>query len=114
MPAARCPVCGEPLPKAARDRRVSFSGVVVCGNAECESRADDGCRFSGCDRPVYARRLCRGHYAQTMRGSVLHPLRDPDASARVAVAVRVSPECADRVSDDREGAREALERWARR
>ena len=36
----RCPVCGGPLPAALRDRRVTYGGVVVCGRASCEQRAD--------------------------------------------------------------------------
>lgn len=36
---AVCPVCGDPLPEASRDRRVAFGGLVVCGKASCEERA---------------------------------------------------------------------------
>lgn len=37
----RCPVCGEAMPEAKRDRRVASNGATVCGKASCEERAAD-------------------------------------------------------------------------
>jgi hypothetical protein len=34
------------------------------------------CTFPGCDKPLKTRRLCGGHYQQTLRGSELKPLKD--------------------------------------
>ena len=36
----RCPICGEQLPEAQRDRFVSYTGTVVC-SGDCASKADD-------------------------------------------------------------------------
>src|SRR3990172_1248941 len=33
-----CPGCGEEMPKAHRDRRVTRKGTVVCGKASCAER----------------------------------------------------------------------------
>ena len=33
-----CPVCGDVLPEAHRDRRVCHDGTVVCGRATCEEK----------------------------------------------------------------------------
>ena len=37
---ADCPVCGDQLPEAFRDRRIAHNGVV-CGKASCEARAGE-------------------------------------------------------------------------
>ena len=75
------------------------------------------CSFHGCGRPSVARSLCASHYRQQRRGDELRPLRGPrgqlgDEPLR-PVTLRVSQRCADAVSADRAGAREALERWSK-
>ena len=74
----------------------------------------DHCAAPTCSRPVYATGLCEAHYRQRLRapGCPLRPLR---ATGLVRIgSLRVSPGCALRVSEDRAGAREELERWARK
>jgi hypothetical protein len=79
------------------------------------------CAGPKCHRPAYALDLCRGHYAQWKRreangedGSTLCPLRDPAAAPRVVLTMRVSPETKAAAAADPEGARAAVERWAKR
>lgn len=109
-----CPICNRRLPARDQDRRLSYSGILVCGDAECEQRADELARCSGpdCLRPAIAHGLCAAHYRQQLRGRELAPLRRRPEVPREVVALRVSPRCRAAVLEDGAGAREALEVWA--
>lgn len=76
------------------------------------------CAFPSCPRPSVARGLCAAHNRQRLRGKALTPLRKPHGqrgdTPLVMVGVRVSPGCAERVKRDVDGAREALEEWAKK
>ncbi len=76
--------------------------------------SDRLCSVPDCARPVYARGLCRGHYAQQSRGRPLVPLRDRAAPPREVVSLRVSQECRERILAKPAAARLLLEHWARR
>lgn len=69
------------------------------------------CRGPGCTRAAVAHGLCSGHYKQQQRSRDLMPLRPVEPLVRIG-SLRVSPACAEAVSADRQGAREALETWA--
>lgn len=75
------------------------------------SPAPSHCTGPDCDLPVYSRKLCRGHYAQSARDPErpLRPLRDPEAAPLVRVSLRVSETAAAFVREDADGARQALE-----
>lgn len=80
----------------------------MADTARCTGPATRG----RCQNDVYAKALCRGHYAQHARGRELAPLRDPVDEAREVVSIRVSPACREAVRADPDGARATLERWA--
>ena len=48
------------------------------------------CTFPECDKPHYARGLCKGHYFQDRRGQRLRPLGQPCNAKPWAQAVRVT------------------------
>lgn len=78
------------------------------------------CLAPRCSAEVYARGLCRGHYARAMRAEKrgeppdLSPLRDPEAPALTVLSLRVTEEVRAKALGDPEGARRALTRWVRR
>jgi hypothetical protein len=70
------------------------------------------CRGPECERAPHAHGLCPGHLAQERRGQPLRPLeaRNP---GRVVLSIRVPAAVKVRALADPDGARAALERWAR-
>lgn len=69
-----------------------------------------------CARPARARGLCSGHLAQKARHPTrpLEPLGQRGDGSRVVLSLRVDPEIKERALADPDGARAALEAWAKR
>ena len=76
------------------------------------------CTGPYCTRAAVTRGCCDAHDKQRRRGLALTPLRGAHgqlgAEPLVPVSLRVTPACASAVEADPQGARSALERWAKR
>ncbi len=113
-----------PLPKASS---VEGGTRARCVNGERKwviARGGEWADFSpcsapGCHRRGYAKGLCESHYSRAYRAEKrgeepdLSPVRDAPAPAREVLSLRVSPAAKAQAARDPEGARGAVEEWAR-
>jgi len=71
------------------------------------------CTFGGCEKDAEALGLCWGHYQQRRAGNPLRPLRVYSPIRRVILSLRVPAEVKKAALADPEGAKAALESFAR-
>lgn len=72
----------------------------------------EACSFSGCSRPIFARRLCTAHYQQQRRGSDLRPIGTPDGAGE-RLTIRMHVDLLNETSEAAEAAGVDLPQWWR-